>query len=125
MVSEVKILVVDDEPDTIHLATRLLEMDGYQVIVAIDGEDALQKIYSEKPDIVLLDLMIPKKDGYTVCREIKSDSKMSDIIVIMFTVKMFDADRERGFEAGTDYYVTKPFSGEELRSLIRRILQNR
>ena len=122
--SATKILVVDDEPDTVLLATRLLEMEGYTVIKAYDGEEALQKIFSEKPDIVLLDIKLPKKDGYEVCKEVKAKETLRDIVIIMFTAKIFDSDREKGLQMGADYYVTKPFSGKELIALIQRILNN-
>jgi two-component system alkaline phosphatase synthesis response regulator PhoP len=120
----VQILVVDDEPDTVLLARRLLEMEGFNVITAYDGEEALHKVYSEHPRIVLLDLKIPKKDGFTVCEEIRSKPKYQDVIIIMFTAKIFNSDRERGFKVGADYYVTKPFSAKELITLIQSVLEN-
>ncbi|MHA1649242.1 MAG: response regulator [Candidatus Helarchaeota archaeon] len=120
----VKILIVDDEHDTILLAKRILEPEGYQISVAYDGEEALEKIYREHPHIVLLDIKLPGKDGYEVCQEIKSNDELRDIIVIMFTVKAFDADRERGFQVGADYYITKPFSGAALIALIQKILED-
>ncbi|MHA1266497.1 MAG: response regulator transcription factor [Candidatus Helarchaeota archaeon] len=116
-----KILVVDDEPDTVLLATRLLEMEGYQVIKAYDGAEALRKFYSEKPPVVLLDIKLPKKDGYEVCKEIKSKDNFKNTVIIMFTAKIFDSDREKGYEMGTNYYLTKPFSGKELVALINRV----
>ncbi|MHA1279666.1 MAG: response regulator transcription factor [Candidatus Helarchaeota archaeon] len=125
METQVKILVVDDEPDTVLLASRLLELDGYKVIHAYDGEEALRKIYREKPDIVILDILLPKKDGFVVCKEIKSDRMIAGTIVIILTVKIFDDDRKRGFEAGADYYLTKPYSGDELRKLIRDVLEKK
>ncbi|MHA1279668.1 MAG: response regulator transcription factor [Candidatus Helarchaeota archaeon] len=120
---KVKILVVDDEPDTVLLARRLLELEGYNVIAAYDGEEALQKIYSEQPQIVLLDLKLPKKDGFEVCNEIKSRPEYKDIVIIMFTAKIFNSDRERGFQVGADYYITKPFSARDLISLLQEILE--
>ena len=119
-----KILVVDDEPDILLLAQRLLEGAGYQVITASDGEEALQKIYTENPQIVLLDIIIPKKDGYAVCQEVKLNEKFHHTVIIMFTVKTFDAERERGFQVGANYYLTKPFAGKELISLIQKVLEN-
>ena len=117
-----KILVVDDEPDTVLLMTRLLEPEGYHVITAGDGEEGLHKIYTERPRIVLLDIILPKKDGYEVCQEIKSKGGFGDTVIIMFTVKIFVKDRERGFAVGADYYLTKPFSGLSLIALIKNIL---
>jgi len=123
MAEEAKILVVDDEPDTVLLAKRLLEMENFQVITAYDGEEALRKIYSEHPEIVLLDIKLPKKDGYEVCKEIKLNEKYCNIIIIMFTAKIFDSDREKGLELGADYYITKPFSGKDLVALIHEIIE--
>jgi two-component system alkaline phosphatase synthesis response regulator PhoP len=117
-----KILVVDDEPDIVLLMTRLLEPEGYHIITAVDGEDALHKIYTESPRIVLLDIILPKKDGYEVCQEIKSNGGFRDTVIIMFTVKIFAKDRERGVAVGADYYLTKPFSGLSLIALIKNIL---
>ncbi len=120
-----KILIVDDEPDIVLLAKRLLEKEGYRTITAYDGEEALQKINVEFPDLVLLDIILPKKDGFEVCKEIKSNTKLRDIVVLIFTVKIFDIDRQKGFQMGADYYITKPFSGEELLSLIHKILRGK
>lgn len=117
-----KILVVDDEPDTVFLAKRLLERENLEVITAYDGEEALRKIYYEKPKIVLLDIKLPKKDGYEVCKDIKSNEKYRKTIIIMFTAKIFDSDREKGLSLGADYYITKPFSGRDLVQLIHEIL---
>lgn len=118
-----KILVVDDEPDTVFLAKRLLEMENFKVITAYDGEEALRKIYSEKPKIILLDIKLPRKDGYDVCKEVKSNEKFCQTIIIMFTAKIFDSDRERGLKLGADYYITKPFSGRDLVQLIHEIMK--
>jgi DNA-binding response OmpR family regulator len=123
MASSVKILVVDDEPDTVLLAKRLLEMEGFHVVTAYDGEEALRQVYAEHPRIMLLDIKLPKKDGYEVCKEIKSKQSIKDTIIIMFTAKIFDTDREKGLEMGTDYYITKPFSGKDLIALINAILK--
>ena len=117
------ILVVDDEPDTVRLARRLLELAGLEVITAYDGEEALKKVYDERPKLVLLDIKIPKIDGYEVCRRIKSDENLKDIIVIMFTAKVFEKDRKKGIAMGADAYVTKPFSGEELVNMIKEHLK--
>ena len=119
-----KILVVDDEPDILLLAKQMLEMEEYEVITADDGEEALQRINDERPKLILLDIKLPKKDGYEVCKEIKSNEALKDIIVIMFTVKALDSDRERGFQVGADYYVIKPFSIKKMIDLIRKALNN-
>ncbi|MBD3229792.1 MAG: response regulator [Candidatus Lokiarchaeota archaeon] len=120
-----RILVVDDEPDTVKLARRLLEMENFEVTTAYDGEEALKKINSqEKPDLILLDIKIPKIDGYEVCRRIKENPKFKDIKIVMFTAKVFEKDKNKGFEVGADEYITKPFSGEDLVNLIKDLLDN-
>ena len=116
------ILVVDDEPDTVNLAKRLLEMEGFRVITASDGESALKSIYEKRPDLVLLDIKIPKIDGYEVCKKIKNDPELKDTIVIMFTAKVFEKDRKKGLESGANEYITKPFSGDELINLIKKYI---
>ncbi|MHA1253539.1 MAG: response regulator [Candidatus Helarchaeota archaeon] len=114
---------MDDEPDTVRLARRLLELAGLEVITAYDGEEALKKVYDERPKLVLLDIKIPKIDGYEVCRRIKSDENLKDTIVIMFTAKVFEKDRKKGIAMGADAYITKPFSGEELVNMIKEHLK--
>ncbi|MHA1310308.1 MAG: response regulator transcription factor [Candidatus Helarchaeota archaeon] len=117
------ILVVDDEPDTVRLAKRLLEMAGLKVSTAYDGEEALKKIYDESPALILLDIKLPKIDGYEVCRKIKSDPKYKDTIIVMFTAKVFEKDKKKGAEVGANEYITKPFSGDELVSVIKKLLK--
>jgi two-component system KDP operon response regulator KdpE len=107
-----KVLVVDDEPRLVRLATEILQAVGYEVIAAVNGEGALEKVALEQPDLVLLDIVLPHGlDGYEVCRRIR---EFSDVPVIMLTAKAQEADLVRGFEAGADDYVTKPFSAKEL-----------
>jgi DNA-binding response OmpR family regulator len=105
-----KILVVDDEPHVIRSLTFVLEKEGYNVSSATNGEEALAKIQESKPRLMLLDVMMPKKNGYEVCKEVKGDSSLSDIHIIMLTAKGQEADREKGFSAGADEFMTKPFS---------------
>ena len=105
-----KILVVDDEPHVIRSLTFVLEKEGYNVSSATNGEEALAKIQESKPSLMLLDVMMPKKNGYEVCEEVKGNSGLSDIHIIMLTAKGQEADREKGFSAGADEFMTKPFS---------------
>jgi len=107
---EKKILVVDDEPNVIKSLTFVLRKEGYDVSSAANGEDAMTKIRESKPNLMFLDVMMPKKNGYEVCREVKSDSSLSDIHIIMLTAKGQEADREKGLNAGADELMTKPFS---------------
>ena len=107
---EKKILVVDDEPNVIKSLTFVLRKEGYDVSSAANGEDAMTKIRESKPNLMFLDVMMPKKNGYEVCQEVKSDSSLSDIHIIMLTAKGQEADREKGLNAGADELMTKPFS---------------
>ena len=105
-----KILIVDDEPNVIKSLTFVLSKEGYDVSSAVNGEEAIAKVRQSKPDLMFLDVMMPKKNGYEVCQEVKSDSGLSDIHVIMLTAKGQEADREKGLNAGADEFMTKPFS---------------
>jgi len=107
---EKKILVVDDEPNVIKSLTFVLRKEGYDVSSAANGEDAMTKIRESKPNLMFLDVMMPRKNGYEVCQEVKSDSSLSDIHIIMLTAKGQEADREKGLNAGADELMTKPFS---------------
>ena len=118
-----RILLVEDEKDMIYAVTMQLEANGYEVIVACDGQVALQKARREKPDLIILDIMLPKLDGFKVCRMLKFDEKYKDIPVIMFTAKVLDSDKKMGKEVGADVYITKPFEPEVLLSKIRELLE--
>jgi len=107
---ERKILVVDDEPNVIKSLTFVLRKEGYDVSSAANGEDAMIKIQQSKPNLMFLDVMMPKKNGYEVCQEVKSNSSLSDIHIIILTAKGQEADREKGLNAGADEFITKPFS---------------
>jgi len=107
---EKKILVVDDEPNVIKSLTFVLRKEGYDVSSAANGEDAMTKIRESKPNLMFLDVMMPRKNGYEVCQEVKSDSSLSDIHIIMLTAKGQEADRGKGLNAGADELMTKPFS---------------
>jgi DNA-binding response OmpR family regulator len=105
-----KILIVDDEPNVIKSLAFVLSKEGYDVSSAVNGEDAIAKVQQSKPDLMFLDVMMPKKNGYEVCQEVKSNAGLSDIHIIMLTAKGQEADREKGLNAGTDEFMTKPFS---------------
>lgn len=117
-----KILVVDDEPHVIRSLAFVLGKEGYDVASAENGEDGLTKIRQLKPNLVFLDVMMPKKNGYEVCREVKKDSALSDIRVIMLTAKGQEADREQGLSAGADEFLTKPFSPIGVLEKVRELL---
>jgi len=112
--SQKKILVVDDEPDLVETIRFPLEMEGYQVLVSYNGEDALNQARTKKPDLIILDLMLPKLDGYKVCRLLKFDEKYKHIPILMLTAKTQEKDRLLGKETGADDYMTKPFDIDRL-----------
>ncbi len=115
-----KILVVDDEPNIVELAKLYLEGEGYQVEGVDSGQDALSKLDSIKPNLILLDLMLPDIDGFEVCRQIR---KESDIPILMLTARKEDIDKIIGLELGADDYLTKPFNPRELIARVRAILR--
>lgn len=109
-----RILIVDDEPDVLELLEYNLREAGYVILLAEDGQQALEKARNERPDIILLDLMLPEVDGLKVCKALKQDQTTSNIPIIMVTAKAAEIDRVLGLELGADDYVTKPFSPREL-----------
>ena len=119
-----KILAVDDEKFIVRLVQVTLERQGYQVITASDGKEALEKVDSEKPDLVVLDVMMPYMDGFEVLQTLRRDPATRDIPVIMLTAKAQDADVFRGWQSGVDCYLTKPFNPLELVSFVNRIFQS-
>ncbi len=117
------ILVVDDEEITTELAKKFLQRHGFEVICAYDGEAALDIAISEKPDLILLDVMLPKLDGYEVCRRLKSREEFQIVPILMFTAKGLSKDIREGEEAGADEYIIKPFSGKALVATIKKHLR--
>ena len=118
-----KILVVDDEEHILELISFNLTNDGYKVIKANNGIDAVRLAIEEKPKLILLDLMIPGKDGYDVCREVRSNSEIRNIPIIMLTAKSEELDKILGLELGADDYITKPFSVRELLARVKAVLR--
>lgn len=116
-----KILAVDDEKHIRLLVEVNLKRAGYTVITASDGEEALEKVKSEKPDLVVLDVMMPRKDGFEVLRTLRADPETMNLPVIMLTAKAQDADVFRGWQSGVDSYLTKPFNPMELLTFVKRI----
>ena len=104
-----KILVVDDEVDLVETVRFPLEMEGFDVLVSYNGEDALNQARKENPDLIILDLMLPKLDGYKVCRLLKFDERYKHIPILMLTAKTQEKDKTLGMETGADEYITKPF----------------
>jgi DNA-binding response OmpR family regulator len=120
--SKGKILVVDDEIYIVHILDFSLGMEGYEVVTALDGEQALEKVKSEKPDLIVLDIMMPKLDGYEVCKSIKSSAGTQHIPVILLSAKGRNVDQKLGFDVGADDYITKPFSPRKLVERINQLL---
>ncbi len=117
------VLTIDDEKDLIELVRYNLEKEGFRVRGALDGETGLAMALQEKPDVVLVDLMLPGIDGLEVCRRLRADSRTAGIPLIMLTAKSGESDRVVGLELGADDYVTKPFSARELTARIRALLR--
>jgi two-component system alkaline phosphatase synthesis response regulator PhoP len=117
-----RILVVDDEIYIVHILDFSLGMEGYEVVTALDGEQAVEKARSEKPDLIVLDIMMPKLDGYETCKILKGDDATKNIPVILLSAKGRNVDQKIGFEVGADDYITKPFSPRKLVERINSIL---
>jgi DNA-binding response OmpR family regulator len=117
-----RILVVDDEIYIVHILEFSLTMEGYDVLTASDGEEALKIIDAERPDLVVLDIMMPKLDGYEVCHRLRENGVFQNLPVILLSAKGRPVDREAGLQAGADDYITKPFSPRKLVEKIRALL---
>ncbi|MFA5275381.1 MAG: response regulator [Candidatus Omnitrophota bacterium] len=118
-----RILVVEDELELVRAMQIRLEQAGYEVFSTGDGQDALEKAKKENPDLIILDLMLPKMDGYKVCGLLKADARYSRIPVIMATARAQESDEKLGFEVGADAYITKPFQYEILLAKIKELLR--
>jgi len=117
------ILIVEDEKDIVKMLDYNLKKEGYKILVAHDGEDALDTANAKHPDLILLDLMLPGVDGLEVCKQLKLERKTASIPVIMLTAKTQESDKVVGLELGADDYVTKPFSPRELIARIKAVLR--
>jgi two-component system phosphate regulon response regulator PhoB len=120
-----RILVVDDEPDLLELVRFNLSQAGFQVDTALSGREALEQLKAAPPDLLVLDLMLPDVSGNDICRQIRSDSALADLPIVMLTAKSEEVDRVVGFELGADDYVPKPFSPRELTLRVRAVLRRR
>jgi len=118
-----KILVIDDEPLVVEVLKIRLEMNNYEVIIARDGVDGLERAMREKPDLIILDIVMPGLDGYQICRKLKEDRKTKTIPVIMLTALGQSAGRKKGYSSGAYDYIFKPFDDEELLNSIERALK--
>ncbi len=119
-----EILIVDDEPSIVVPIQFLMEQQGYNVLVAENGEDALDVIYKYKPDLILLDIMLPRIDGYEVCEIVRLNPEYRDIKIIFLTAKGREVEIAKGLALGANAYITKPFSNTQLVAKVKELLDN-
>ena len=117
-----RILIVDDEVQLVEMMKMRLEAAGYEIISAYDGQEGFDKAKKDKPDLIILDLMLPKMDGYKVCGLLKNDARYNKIPIIMFTARVQEEDERLGKDLGAEEYVTKPFDPKLLLSKIKELL---
>lgn len=117
-----KVLIVDDEPNIVISLEFLLKKEGYEISIARDGEEALERVRGDRPDLVVLDVMMPKMDGFEVCETIRQDPMLIDTRILMLTAKGRDAEAKKGLSLGADAYMPKPFSTHELVAKARALL---
>jgi len=120
-----RILIVDDEPNIVLALELLMKKEGYETLSVDDGEKAFEAVKEFLPDRVILDIMMPKMDGYEVCQRIRADDRFRDVSIIMLTAKGREVEREKGMAMGADFYVTKPFSTREVMLKVKEILASR
>jgi len=118
-----RILVVDDDKQIVRLIQSYLEKAGYTILTAYDGEDAMRVIRRERPDLIVLDLMLPKRDGYEITKWLRADQALSATPILMLTARVEDGDKILGLELGADDYLTKPFNPREVVARVRAILR--
>ncbi len=117
-----KILIVDDEPNIVISLEFLMKKEGFEVAVATDGDEALAKVASFAPDLMLLDVMMPKKSGFEVCEALRADANNASLQIVMLTAKGRDTEVAKGLAIGADAYMTKPFSTKELVAKVKSML---
>jgi two-component system, OmpR family, alkaline phosphatase synthesis response regulator PhoP len=117
-----RVLVVDDEPDVLLLCRVNLEFEGYEVVEASDGEEAMERLREQRFDVLLLDVMMPKMDGWQVLEAVKADESLRELPVVMLTAKVQDQDQIRGWSQGAADYITKPFSPLALSQVLQDVL---
>jgi len=118
-----RILVVDDDKQIVRLVKSYLEKDGLRVLTAFDGEEAMHAIRAERPDLIVLDLMLPRHDGFEITRWLRADKNLAAIPILMLTARIEDADKIQGLDLGADDYLTKPFNPREVLARVRSILR--
>jgi two-component system alkaline phosphatase synthesis response regulator PhoP len=125
VMSKGRVVIVEDEPHIVLSLEFLLQREGYEAASAVDGEEGLALVKRLRPDVVLLDIMMPKRNGYQVCQAIKSDPELASIPIIMLTAKGQEVEILKGLELGASAYVTKPFGNAEVLEAIRAALEPR
>lgn len=121
-----KILIVEDNIVILTMQKQIFEMEGYDIVTAQEGMDALKKIHQEHPDVVLLDVNIPGMNGFELCRQIKEDPDLQTVIVVMISAVYYsDEDAKKGMAMGADAYFTKPYENEALQSKIKELIEKR
>lgn len=120
--TKLKVLIADDEPNIVISLEYLMKREGYQVLVARDGEQALSMIRAERPALVLLDVMMPGRSGFEVCQSVRTDEAFAGMKIMLLTAKGRDTDVAQGMALGADAYMTKPFSTRELAARVRELL---
>ncbi len=120
-----RILIVDDEPNILISIEFLMKREGYDVAIARDGEEGLAAIRAQRPDLVVLDVMMPKRDGFEVCTEVRADQSLSEVRILMLTAKGREAEVKKGLALGADAYIPKPFSTQELVAKVKTLLEAR
>jgi two-component system, OmpR family, alkaline phosphatase synthesis response regulator PhoP len=117
-----KVLIVDDEPNIAISVEFLMRREGFEVLVARDGEEGLARIHADRPDLVVLDVMMPKLDGFEVCKTIRADPTLAGVRILMLTAKGRPAEIAKGLSLGADDYIPKPFSTRELVAKVKELL---
>jgi len=117
------ILIADDEPYILRSLSFVLKKEGYNVETARNGQEALEKLQECRPKVLFLDIMMPKKNGYEVCAELKANPDLNDVHVIMLTAKGQESDKQTGIQAGADEYMTKPFSPRQVVTRVNEIVR--
>jgi DNA-binding response OmpR family regulator len=118
-----KVLIVDDEPNIVLSVEFLMRREGHEVVTASDGQEAIDLLGSTRPDLMILDVMMPRKNGFEVCAEVRADPALSRIPILMLTAKGREAEMKKGISLGADAYITKPFSTHDLVAKVHELLQ--
>jgi DNA-binding response OmpR family regulator len=120
-----RILIVDDEPNIVLALELLMKREGYEIRTVGDGERAVEAAETFRPDLILLDVMMPRMDGFEVCQRIRADASLKDISIVMLTAKGREVEREKGLALGADLYITKPFSTREVVRKVKEMLASK